>query len=505
MNSILKVTNIKKRFPGVQALDNVSINFNKGEVRALVGENGAGKSTFISILTGVIKPDSGKIFVSDREVNISNVAKAKKYSIGAVYQESSLIDYMSVAENIFLGQLSKFKNKGIMSYSKINKAAEEALEMVEIELDVKANARFLNPTQKKLIEITKVLLDDPEILILDEPTAIFDYENVAKLFNIIRNKKKNNKTIIFISHRLREVLKIADKTTVLKEGKVVKTVEMDGIKENDLINLMTGSEISQIFPKKLSQSKQKTRAVLSLKKISSGLKLKDINIDIRKGEVVALAGLKGHGQSTLLNAIFGINHKLEGDIYINGKKVEINCPVDAINHKIGMLSNKKEDELCYTHSITRNFAMASLDKRKKIGFIDFRKEKDEIHSIKSKLKIADFSMGTEVVNLSGGNKQKVVFGKWLLTKPDILLCDEPAEGLDIGTKSEVYHIIRGLAEEGKAILLVLSDMVEVLNLPDRIFIMREGKIVKEFSDFNSIDKASLEGNILKASMGATLK
>lgn len=501
MGEILKTDNISKRFPGVQALSKVTVSFNEGEISAVVGENGAGKSTFVSILMGVLKPDEGKCFIGENEVNITNVHRAREYGIGAVFQESSLIDYMSVGENIFLGEQGKYKYRGILSYSKLFKAAEKSLNDLGVEIDVKQHARFLSPAQRKLVELAKVMIHNPKVIILDEVTGVFDYKSMVNLFEIIRKKRDEGKTIIFISHRLREVLDIADNAIVLKEGKVVKTLGLKNVKEEDLINLMTGRKFSDAFPKRINVGVKEMKIIFSIRNLASNGKLKNINLDIAEGEIVALAGLKGHGQNELLRTVFGLFPKSRGKIFINNKEVTINNPAEAKIAQIAFLSNKREDELCFSHSIRRNIALSSLNKRKKAGFIIQSKEKEEVSNISSKMNVIAPSLSTEVVNLSGGNKQKVVFSKWLLTQPDILLCDEPAEGLDIGAKSEVYHILRRLANEGKCILLVLSDMTEILNLPDRVLVMREGEITKEFSNMESEDSEILESKILKASMG----
>jgi len=408
MGEILRVDNISKSFPGVQALSKINTFFSEGEICALVGENGAGKSTLVYILMGAIRPDKGKVFVKGNEVDITGVHKAKGYGIGAVFQDPSLINHMSVAENIFLGEQGKFRNNGILSYSKIFKAAEQILNDLKVEIDVRQLAVLLSPAQRKLIEFAKMMRDDPKVIILDEITAALDYESVDKL-----------------------------------------------------------------------------------------------NLDIAKGEIVALAGLRGHGQSELLKAVFGLVPKNSGKIFINNKEVIVSNPVKAKMKNIAFISNRREDELCFTHSIRRNIALSSLSKRQKGGFIMQGKEKQEVSDISVKMNIIAPSMTTEVNNLSGGNKQKVIFSKWLLTLPDLLLCDEPAEGLDMGAKSEVYHILRRLANEGKSILLVLSDMIEILNLPDRVVVLREGKIVKEFSIIGSEESEILEKEILKASIGVT--
>jgi len=503
MGEILRVDNISKSFPGVQALSKINTFFSEGEICALVGENGAGKSTLVYILMGAIRPDKGKVFVKGNEVDITGVHKAKGYGIGAVFQDPSLINHMSVAENIFLGEQGKFRNNGILSYSKIFKAAEQILNDLKVEIDVRQLAVLLSPAQRKLIEFAKMMRDDPKVIILDEITAALDYESVDKLFEIIRSKRDEGKSVIFISHRLKEVFEIADTALVLKEGKMVQKLEVKDITEEGLVNLMMGRKLSEVFPKKISVGAKENKVTYSIRNLTIKGKLENINLDIAQGEIVALAGLRGHGQSELLKAVFGQVPKNSGKIFINNKEVIVSNPVKAKMKNIAFISNRREDELCFTHSIRRNIALSSLSKRQKGGFIMQGKEKQEVSDISVKMNIIAPSMTTEVNNLSGGNKQKVVFSKWLLTLPDLLLCDEPAEGLDMGAKSEVYHILRRLANEGKSILLVLSDMIEILNLPDRVVVLREGKIVKEFSIIGSEESEILEKEILKASVGVT--
>ena len=503
MDEILRVEGISKSFPGVQALSKVNTIFSEGEICALVGENGAGKSTLVYILMGAMKPDEGKLFIEGNEVNIIGVHKAKEYGIGAVFQDPSLINYMSVAENIFLGEQGRFKHRGILSYSKLFKAAEKILNDLKVEIDVRQLACLLSPAQRKLIEFAKMIRYDPKVIILDEITAALDYESVAKLFEIIRNKRDEGKTVIFISHRLKEVFNIADKALVLREGKMVQKLEVKDITEEGLINLIMGRKLSEVFPKRISVGGKENKAIYSIRNLNIKGKLENINLDIAKGEIVALAGLRGHGQSELLKAVFGQITKNSGKIFINNREVIINNPVKAKMKNIAFISNKREDELCFTHSIRRNIALSSLGKRQRAGFIIQSKEKKEVSDISLKMNIIASSMATEISNLSGGNKQKVVFSKWLLTLPDLLLCDDPAQGLDMGAKSEVYHILRRLANEGRSILLVLSDMIEILNLPDRVVVLREGKIAKEFSNIGSEDSEMLEKKILKASIGVT--
>jgi ABC-type sugar transport system ATPase subunit len=501
MGEILRVDGISKSFPGVQALNKINASFNEGEIYALVGENGAGKSTLVSILMGALKPDEGKLYIKDNEVSIKGVYKAKGFGIGAVFQEPSLINYMSVAENIFLGEQGKFKNNGILSYSRIKKAAEKILDDLKIDIDVSQLAVLLEPAQRKLIELAKMIRHDPDLIILDEITAALDYDNVVRLFEIIRDKRDKGKSIIFISHKLKEVFEIAGKAVVLKEGKVVDTLALKETNEEDLISLMMGRKLSEVFPERKSLAQKEKKVTFAIKNLSVKDKLVNIDLEINKGEIVALAGLRGHGQSELLKAVFGIIPKSNGKIFINDKIINVGNPVEAKKEKIAFLSNKREDELCFTHSIRRNIALSSLGKRQVVGFIKQSQEKKEVNDMFAQMNIKAPSAGVEVGNLSGGNKQKVVFSKWMLTEPELLLCDEPAEGLDVGAKSEVYHVLRRLADGGKSILLVLSDMVEILNLPDKVIVIREGKIVKEFDNIVSENREVLEKKILKASVG----
>lgn len=501
MDEFLRVDGISKSFPGVQALSEVYTSFNKGEICALVGENGAGKSTLVYILMGALRPDKGKVFIKGKEVNITGIHKAREYGIGAVFQDPSLINYMSVAENIFLGEQGRFKRNGILSYSEIFKAAEKILNDLNFKIEVRQLAISLSPEERKLVEFAKMIRCNPDVIILDEITAALDYGSVDKLFEIVRNKRDEGKTIIFISHRLKEVFSIADTALVLKEGKMVSKSKIKDVSEEGLINLMMGRKLSEVFPKRMITDRKESEIIYSIKDLSIEGKLENIDLDIAKGEIVALAGLRGHGQSELLKAVFGQVPKNTGKLYIHGKEVVVNNPFKAKMEKIAFISNKREDELCFTHSIRRNIALSSLDKRQKAGFIIQSKEKQEVSDISLKMSIVAPSLSTEVNNLSGGNKQKVVFSKWLLALPDLLLCDEPAEGLDMGAKSEVYHILRRLANKGKSILLVLSDMIEILNLPDRVIVLREGKIVEEFNILESEDREALEKKILKASIG----
>jgi len=493
---ILRTESVTKSFPGVRALEKVTFICRKGEVHALVGENGAGKSTLVGILMGIHQPDEGRIVLKGKKVTFKGPSDARGYGIEAVFQESSLIPYMSIAENIFLGRENEFTNKGFISSSSLRRQAEPALAEVGLDLDVSVSANLLNSAEEKLVEIAKALITKPKLLILDEVTAPLDKEGVEKLFEIIRNLKKQGITVVFISHRLHEVLEIADVTSILRDGKLIDDINMDRASESDLVRSMTGKEFKIIFPPRNSEIPRKRR-VLSVKNFKKKGVIEGVNLDIYEGEIVALAGLKGQGQSELLRMIYGLLSKDEGEIYIQDRKVKINRPSHAIKYGLARLSDRRdEEELCLTHSVQKNLALASLDRRKQLGFIKGKEEKTAVQGIVSRFSIHTPSLNQEVVNLSGGNRQKVVLGKWTLTEPQILLCDEPTKGLDVGAKSEVYYLLRGLARIGRGILVVLSDMGEILHLSDRILVMREGRITAEF-----LAEEATEEKVLKASMG----
>ena len=488
MAVIIQAHSIRKRFPGVEALKGISITLEPGKIYGLVGENGAGKSTFIKILMGLYQADAGYLVIKGTKLrSVKNPAIARNVlKMDAVFQESSLIPNLSIAENLFISKLNKFYKNGVLDRSSLKEKAEKALEKVGLKLDVEAPAAILTEDLKRLVEFARILIMDPDIIILDEVTAPLESTTVKILFERLRKLKKQGKTIILISHRLNEVLDICDKIIVLKDGRLEGIVDNEGVENKveirqRIIRMMTGTEIGLQFPEKTGLEKR-GRLVLRIRGLSNQV-LKSINLDLYEGEIVGLAGLRGQGQSILLRTIVGLFPKDTGELYLNGQKIEIKSPKDAVKHGIFYLSDARdEEELWLTQDVLFNISNPSVKERCVAGFIRKSIERQICDEIITKLRVETPSLAQIVKNLSGGNRQKVVLGRKLLCKPKVFLADQPTRGLDISAKIEIYRLLRKLtSEEGIPVLTVLNDLPEVVNLPDRVLVMREGSIVKEFS------------------------
>ena len=480
MGAILEAISVTKDFRGVRALDDVTCSFEKGRVYAIVGENGAGKSTLLNVFLGVYKPTRGEVRVEGKTADIKSPAQAREeYRIEGVFQSPIAITAMSVAENLFLGEEHIFYRWGLIDFAKLHNRAKEVLSAVDLDVDVRSPAESLSAGELRLVEFAKVLSHNPRIIILDEITASLERDDTARLFETIRSLREQGTTFIFVSHRLRELFEIADECLVLRDGKLAGKVATEDAKEDDLIELMTGRRRGLSFPERSKTGEEKV--VLSIKDLNvvAPVRLRNISIDLRMGEIVALAGLRGQGQSELLRCIFGLIPKHDGRIYLGGKEVRVDKPSDAIKNGIIRISDDKEkEELCLTLSVLRNIALAGTSTSLK-RFIDLRRQTRDAESLRSTFQIDTPSLDQQVRNLSGGNRQKVVLSKWMQVKPKIILADQPTVGLDVGTKMEAYGILRRLAKEGMAILAVLTEMEEVLNFPDRVLVMREGEIVRE--------------------------
>lgn len=497
---IVRMEWTSKAFPGVQALDKVTFTCRKGEVHALVGENGAGKSTLIKILGGVFQPDEGKIVLQGKEIVFKTPNEAQRAGINIVHQEFNLVPYMTVAENIFLGQERRYVHLGFINSSELRHQAEEILDLIGFYLDPDSLVINLSAAQQKIVEIAKVLATKAIILVVDEPSAPFSREELKGLFKLINRLKNEGTTIIYISHRLEEIFEIADSVTVLKDGKKIATRDIQEVDEDDIIKMMIGRELGDMFPKK--SSKIKREKILSIRNLSREGTLYNINLDLYKGEILGIAGLKGHGQRVLLKTIFGVYSKDKGEILIDGKKAKINGPKDAKNYRMALITDKKEVEgLCPALSVRQNTALPTLDKRQYFGFIKTQQEIEAVKKAISDLSIQTPSLSKIVRYLSGGNKQKVVIGKWLIDNPRIVLFIDPTMGIDVGTKAELYHLMRQLAETNEiGILVVSSEMKEMLGLCDRVVVMHNGRIAAEFS----AEEAS-EEKIMRAAVGKDMK
>jgi ribose transport system ATP-binding protein len=480
MDDVLQITSITKRFPGVLALDDVSISFRKAEVHALVGENGAGKSTLIKILGGVFLPDSGSITLRGKAVTLGSTHTAQLQGISVVHQELVLVPNLSAAENIMLG-LEDCNALGLVRFGALRRRAHAALAKLGVSLDVNERVSRLDAASQKLVQIAKAAISNPSILILDEPTAPLGAAQTAALFKAILELKAAEGTIIYISHRLEEVFRIADRVTVLKDGRKVATVQKEQLQEDGLVRMMIGRELGDLFPPR--RPRRESRVVLRVRGLSySRRQLRDISFEVGEGEVVGIAGLKGQGQDTLLKLLFGALPRSGGEVQIDGRPLAAGArPARAISAGLALITDKRAVEgLCPLLSLGHNLTLPTLMRRQHFGLVRFQEERAVIDRTIADMNIQTSSAKKMVHDLSGGNQQKVIIGKWLAAKPRVLMFIEPTLGIDVGAKAEVYRLVRGLAETtGLGVILVTSDMLELLGLCDRILVMYAGRIVRD--------------------------
>jgi ribose transport system ATP-binding protein len=473
-DTILSIKAITKRYPGVVALDNVSIDFKKGEVHALLGENGAGKSTLIKAIAGAIQADAGEIIINGKAYTHLTPHMAKSEGVEVIYQEFNLMESLSIAENICFGE----KTGKLVSYTAMERKAKAIFDLMGVSLDLKALVRNLPSSQKQLVEIGKSVSRNAKILIMDEPSAPLSVSEIDKMFDIVRKLKANGVTIIYISHRMEEIFEIADRVTVLRDGKFIATKPIAETSIKDLIALMVGRELNQTYPPKQAPL---GNTVLEVKHLY-GNGDEDISFSLRSGEILGLAGLVGCGRTELVRVIFGADPIVKGEILVHGKKVSIRLPKDAIDHGIGLIPEDRKLQGCFLEKPIRwNISIANIRALSKRTLIDPKREVQQASEYKERLNIKTPSLEQMTKNLSGGNQQKVVLAKTLATQSEILIFDEPTRGIDVGAKHEIYQLMIELAAQGKAILMITSDMPELLGMSDRIIILHEGKISGELN------------------------
>ena len=471
----LEVVNIDKSFPGVKALKGVNLNVRSGEVHALCGENGAGKSTLMHILAGVFQADAGKILIDGQEVKILSQKQANDMGISIVYQERSLVPGLNVAENIYAAR-QPVKKFGNIDWKKLYKMTREHLESLNMNIDPRTLVGSLPPSMQQMVEIAKALSVNPKVLILDEPTATITEKEIVALFKLIKKLKEKGIAIIYISHRLVEIFQVADRVSVLKDGMYMGTEEVKNIEQNWIVKKMVGRDV--YF--ECSRREIPKDVAIECKNFSNIKKFNKISFYAKKGEIISFAGLAGAGRTEFFRAVFGADPKVSGEVYINGKKIIIKNCIDAIKAGIGYLpEDRKEQGLFLEMAVSQNIASANLKSFQKGVEMDDKKVAVVAEEYRKKLSIMTPSIRQSVINLSGGNQQKVVLAKWLLVKPRILIVDEPTRGVDVGAKSEIYKILRKLTEEGTTIIIISSDLPEVLSISDRIYIMWNGKITGE--------------------------
>lgn len=480
---VLKMENICKTFPGVCALENVDFQLKKGTVHILLGENGAGKSTLVKILSGAHKMTAGRVFLNGKQVEIRNPRHATKLGIGIIYQELNLIGNLSIAENIYLGR-EPIKQKIKINDLLMKTWSKTILTNLGMDIDPERPIKELGIAQQQMVEVAKILSLQANILIMDEPTSALTESEIKELFITIEQLKKRGVSIIYISHRMDELFEIGDEVTILRDGKSVGTRSIRKTSRSELISMMVGRELNECF---IREQTNLGEEILKVEKLSRSGYLNNINLSLRKGEIIGIAGLVGAGRTELARALFGVDSIDSGKVFIHGKRSKLNSPRDAINNRIGFLTeDRKSQGLIMTMSVKENITLPNLKRFSKWGVIDKRAE--EATSVRhcDELDIRIAGQNQLVMNLSGGNQQKVVLSKWLCSQADIFIFDEPTRGIDVRSKQEFYQLMNELTNRGVAIIVISSDLPELIAISDRIMVLYQGKISGQFmrKEFN---------------------
>lgn len=478
MSTILEMQHIEKSFPGVKALVDANLNLEKGEVHAFLGENGAGKSTLMKILVGILKKDAGKIIYKGNEVNFNNSKEAEKAGISIIYQEFNLIPKLSVAENVFLGRQNV--KMGFIDWKSMKEEASNILKDFGVNISPDTPVEQLGVALQQMVEITKALSTKADILIMDEPTAALTDKEIDQLFVTIEKLKSRGVSIIYISHRLEEIYRIGDRATIMRDGMYIDTVQIKDTDISQIIKLMVGREMNDIYPRV-----EHTRAdeVLRVENLNRGKKVKNVSFSAYKGEILGFAGLMGAGRTETMRAIFGADVADSGKIYIEGKQVNIKSPRDAINSGIGLLTeDRKNQGLILGMSIKENISLIDLKRiTNKYGLLDLKDERIQTEKLSDDLTVKTPSVEQLAKFLSGGNQQKVVLAKWMNRHSKVLIFDEPTRGIDVGAKAEIYKLMNKMVDQGISIIMISSDLMEILGMSDRIYVMHEGEISGELS------------------------
>lgn len=475
-NYILTLKNITKEFPGVKALDDVTINIERGTIHGLVGENGAGKSTLIKVLAGIYQPNEGEIILDGKPCRFNSPIEARRAGISVVHQEIKLAEPLSVAENMFLGNV-QLKN-GLVDWKGMRRRAQEIVEDLGMDIDINAQVSSLTVAKKQIVEIMHAINNNSRILIMDEPSAVLTDRELEVMFRIVKQLRDKGITIIYISHRLDEIFGLCSNVSVLRDGRHIDTIPVASVDRQGLINMMVGREMGQEYPKEVGNV---GGTILEVKNLSRGI-LQDISFEVKSGEVFGISGLVGAGRTELARAILGIDKPESGEVYVRGKKVHYRTFADAIRDGLGLIpEDRKLQGLVQIMSVKRNTTLVNMKRVLRGGVISSSLEEKLSKEYADKLHVVTPSMETEVQYLSGGNQQKVVIAKWLFQNSEILFLDEPTRGIDVGAKAEIYRLINRMAKEGKTIIMISSEMPELLGMCDRIMVMHEGHKMGELN------------------------
>lgn len=504
MEALVKMEGVSKEFPGVKALDNISFSINPGEVHILLGENGAGKSTLMKILSGVYKPTAGKILVKGKEYEQLTPKDSYENGISIIYQELSVINELSILENLFVGKLPTIKKKGfsVVDYKLMKEKAKEVLDKVGIQRNPNQFVEEISISEKQQVEIAKALVSNADVIIMDEPTTSLTTSETEHLFKIIKQLKAEGKGIVYISHKMKELKEIGDKVTVLKDGTYVGTRNVADVDVDDLITMMVGRKIKGTYLNEEISDFKKQPVIFEAKHISrADGKVKDVSFQLHKGEILGFAGLVGAGRSELMNAIYGAEAKSKGQVYLHGKEIKTRSPHEAIKNGMGMVTeNRRENGFFQNFDIKQNISIVPFVKQSLCyglgGLVSMKSEFIYAKKQKEDMKIKCRDIDQNITELSGGNQQKVILGKWMAAESELIIFDEPTKGIDVGSKSEIYILMRKLAEEGKAVLVVSSELPELLSVCDTIAVFREGEIKGVFANAEASEE-----KIVKTSTG----
>ena len=474
---LIRANGLRKSFPGVQAIDQGSFELKQGEIHALVGENGAGKSTMIKVMTGVHQPDTGELYVHGERVNFQQPTDSRKYGIVAIYQEFTLVPAMSVVANLFLGR--ETTRVGLVQTGQEFDKARELLARLDVPLDLASPVSSLSVSEQQLVEIARALLADARILIMDEPTAALTPHEVERLFNVLRELTSQGIGIVFVSHRLNEIFEISDRITVMRDGVTVATTRTSALNRRQLIEQMVGRSLEDEFPERTSSPGQ---VRLEVKHLSGGL-VNDISFTARAGEILGISGLMGAGRTELARLIFGADKRTSGAVTLDGHAIDAHSPRDAIKYGISLLNeDRKNQGLVLCASALENFALPNLKSWASFGLLRLSQEADAFDRHVDSLAIKITSSRQRADNLSGGNQQKLLVARWLETDSQVIIFDEPTRGIDIGAKFEMYSIIRRLAAVGKVVILISSELPEIIGMCDRVLVMKGGRVTGEITD-----------------------
>jgi ribose transport system ATP-binding protein len=478
-DAFLEMSHISKAFPGVQALERVTFEVAPHEIHALVGENGAGKTTLMKILTGALCQDGGEIRLRGERVTIEAPSDAQELGISMIYQELSLIPYLTVGQNIYLGREPGARIPGVIDWDTLYDQARQWLDRLDIDLDPRTEVQDLNIAQQQMVEVAKALSLDADLIVMDEPTSSLTERETRVLFDVMRSLKDDGVSLVFISHRLEEVFEIADRVTVLRDGERIGTAPLSELDEDEVVRMMVGRAPGKMYPK--AESKRGD-VILEAKNLSDGRELHGVDVTLRKGEILGVAGLVGAGRTALAETLFGVRRAETGEVRVDGRRVNVDSPGKAIRLGMGLVpEDRNRQGLFMNMAVRENIVLSAMDQVTDWIFVKAAEANRLARRFVERLDIRTPSLGQRVRNLSGGNQQKVIIARWLTLKPKVLILDEPTRGIDVSAKAEIHALMGQLAQDGVGVLMISSELPEILGISDRILVMREGRVAGEFA------------------------